>query len=62
MAAVKPRPLTKFDYWQLPVTGPRYQLIDEDLYMAPAPRLFQTGFNLQQDRLEIASPPLAAVV
>jgi len=42
MAVTKPRPLTKFDYWQLPETGPRYQLINGDLYTAPAPnRLHQ---------------------
>src|SRR5208283_4010961 len=35
-----PRPLTKFDYWQLPEAGPRYQLINGDLYMAPAPNRF----------------------
>jgi Uma2 family endonuclease len=40
MAIVKPRPLTKFDYWQLPDAGPRYQLINGDLYMAPAPNRF----------------------
>ena len=34
MAVVKPRPLTKFDYWQLPETGPRYQLINGDLYQS----------------------------
>jgi Uma2 family endonuclease len=40
MAVAKPRPLTKFDYWQLPDAGPRYQLINGDLYMAPAPNRF----------------------
>jgi len=45
MAAVKPRPLTKFDYWQLPETGPRYQLINGDLYMAPAPNRFHQDIS-----------------
>src|ERR1700751_5088978 len=40
MAVAKPRPLTKFDYWQFPETGPRYQLINRDLYMAPAQNRF----------------------
>ena len=37
--SVPPRPhlLTKRDYYELPELGPRYQLIDGDLCMAPAP-------------------------
>ena len=30
-------PLTVAEYQLLPETGPRYQLIEGDLYMAPAP-------------------------
>jgi Uma2 family endonuclease len=45
MAVVKPRPLTKFDYSQLPETGPRYQLINGDLYMAPAPNRFHQDIS-----------------
>jgi Uma2 family endonuclease len=45
MAVVKARPLTKFDYWQLPETGPRYQLINGDLYMAPAPNRFHQDIS-----------------
>jgi Uma2 family endonuclease len=45
MAVTKPRPLTKFDYWQLPETGPRYQLINGDLYMAPAPNRFHQDIS-----------------
>src|ERR1700758_3205723 len=33
-------PLTVEHYKNLPETGPRYQLIDGDLYMAPAPNRF----------------------
>jgi Uma2 family endonuclease len=33
-------PLTVEHYRNLPETGPRYQLIDGDLYMAPAPNRF----------------------
>ena len=45
MAVTKPRPLTKFDYWQLPEAGPRYQLINGDLYMAPAPNRFHQDIS-----------------
>jgi Uma2 family endonuclease len=34
---VRPRKLTRYDYYDLPESGPRYQLIDGDLFMAPAP-------------------------
>jgi Uma2 family endonuclease len=33
-------PLTVEEYKNLPETGPRYQLIEGDLYMAPAPNRF----------------------
>ena len=33
-------PLTIKDYRLLPEGGPRYQLIEGDLYMAPAPNRF----------------------
>ena len=33
-------PLTVAEYRNLPETGPRYQLIEGDLYMAPAPNRF----------------------
>jgi Uma2 family endonuclease len=45
MAVITPRPLTKFDYWQLPEAGPRYQLINGDLYMAPAPNRFHQDIS-----------------
>src|SRR5579862_5059484 len=35
-----PAPLTVHDYRELPEAGPRYQLIDGDLHMAPSPNLF----------------------
>lgn len=37
MNSVQMAPLTIEDYRLLPETGPRYQLIEGDLYMAPAP-------------------------
>ena len=35
-----PAPLTVHDYLEMPEGGPRYQLIDGDLHMAPSPNLF----------------------
>jgi Uma2 family endonuclease len=42
-------PLTADDYRSLPEAGPRYQLIEGDLYMAPAPNRFhqEISRNLQ---------------
>jgi Uma2 family endonuclease len=42
-------PLTVEEYKNLPETGPRYQLIEGDLYMAPAPNRFHQDIsrNLQ---------------
>jgi Uma2 family endonuclease len=42
-------PLTVEDYRSLPEAGPRYQLIEGDLYMAPAPNRFhqEISRNLQ---------------
>lgn len=37
MLRTEPRPFTVDDYMSLPEHGPRYQLIDGELYMAPAP-------------------------
>lgn len=36
----QPQPLTVEDYRQLPDGGPHYQLIEGDLFMAPAPNRF----------------------
>ena len=38
-------PLTVEDYRLLPETGPRYQLIEGDLYMAPAPNRFHQDIS-----------------
>ena len=38
-------PLTVAEYKDLPETGPRYQLIDGDLYLAPAPNRFHQDFS-----------------
>jgi len=38
--AVLPRLLTRRDYLELPEDGPRYQLIQGELFMAPAPNRF----------------------
>ena len=40
MNSVQMAPLTVEDYRLLPETGPRYQLIEGDLFMAPAPDRF----------------------
>jgi len=37
---VKSRPFTHHDYYSLPEHGPRYQLIEGELHMAPAPNRF----------------------
>jgi len=38
-------PLTVADYKNLPETGPRYQLIEGDLYAAPAPNRFHQDIS-----------------
>jgi Uma2 family endonuclease len=38
-------PLTVEHYRNLPETGPRYQLIDSELYMAPAPNRFHQDIS-----------------
>jgi Uma2 family endonuclease len=40
MAGVGSSPLTKEDYRMLPESGPRYQLIEGELYMSPAPNRY----------------------
>jgi Uma2 family endonuclease len=45
MAQTTARPLTKYDYWELPEAGPRYQLINGDLFMAPAPNRFHQDIS-----------------
>ena len=37
MLRTEPRPFTVADYMSLPEHGPRYQLVDGELHMAPAP-------------------------
>jgi Uma2 family endonuclease len=37
MLRTEPRPFTAADYMSLPEHGPRYQLVDGELYIAPAP-------------------------
>jgi Uma2 family endonuclease len=43
--AYTPAPLTVHDYLDLPEGGPRYQLVDGDLHMAPAPNLFHQDIS-----------------
>lgn len=38
-------PLTVEEYSNLPETGPRYQLIEGDLYTAPAPNRFHQDIS-----------------
>jgi Uma2 family endonuclease len=45
MAQVTSRPLTKYDYWVLPEAGPRYQLINGNLFMARAPNRFHQDIS-----------------
>ena len=46
MNSVQMAPLTVEDYRLLPETGPRYQLIEGDLFMAPAPNRFHQNIAL----------------
>jgi Uma2 family endonuclease len=45
MSAVQMAPLTVEDYRLLPETGPRYQLIEGDLFMAPAPNRYHQDIS-----------------
>jgi hypothetical protein len=45
MAQVTSRPLTKYDYWVLPEAGPRYQLINGNLFMAPPSNRFHQDIS-----------------
>ena len=40
MLSVKTRPLTVYDYRAVPEGGPRYQLIEGEMHMAPAPNRY----------------------
>src|SRR5262245_3040556 len=46
MKAAAMAPLTVEDYRLLPEAGPRYQLIEGDLYMAPAPNRYHQDISL----------------
>lgn len=46
MTAVQVEPLTVEDYRMMPETGPRYQLIEGELFMAPAPNRFHQDISL----------------
>ncbi|MBA3650452.1 MAG: Uma2 family endonuclease [Chthoniobacterales bacterium] len=54
MPGIAPPLLTVEDYKILPETGPRYQLIEGDLYMAPAPNRYHQDIsrNLEYILLE----------
>ena len=45
MGSAQTAPLTIEDYRQLPEAGPRYQLIEGELYMAPAPNRFHQDIS-----------------
>jgi hypothetical protein len=45
MAQTTAPPLTKYDYWELPEACRRYQLINGDLFMAPAPNRFHQDIS-----------------
>ena len=46
MAEARPRPLTKFGYWQPTEAGPRYQLINGDPFMARTQNRFHPDRRL----------------
>jgi Uma2 family endonuclease len=46
MQAAQLEPLTIEDYRMLPETGPRYQLIEGDLYMSPAPNRYHQDISM----------------
>jgi Uma2 family endonuclease len=45
MTAVPIEPLTVEDYRLLPETGPRYQLVEGDLFLSPAPNRFHQDIS-----------------
>lgn len=45
MSAIQAAPLTVEDYRLLPEGGPRYQLIEGDLFMAPAPNRYHQDIS-----------------
>lgn len=45
MSVANPVLLTAEDYWLMPETGPRYQLIEGELFMAPAPNRFHQDIS-----------------
>jgi len=45
MPAVQLPPLTVEDYRMMPETGPRYQLVEGELFMAPAPSRFHQDIS-----------------
>ena len=46
MQTVQTEPMTVEDYRMMPETGPRYQLIEGELYMAPAPNRYHQDISL----------------
>jgi Uma2 family endonuclease len=46
-----PAPFTTRDYRELPEGGPRYQLIEGDLHMAPSPNLFHQEISANLEGL-----------
>jgi Uma2 family endonuclease len=46
-----PEPFTIQDYRELPEVGPRYQLIEGDLHMAPSPNLFHQEISTNLEGL-----------
>jgi hypothetical protein len=47
MALTQPILLTADDYRAMPETGPRYQLIEGDLIMSPAPNRYHQDISQQ---------------
>jgi len=50
-ATVTPRPFTAHDYYRLPEAGPRYQLIEGELHMAPAPNRYHQTISRNIEKI-----------
>lgn len=51
---VTQRPFTCHDYYALPEAGPRYQLVEGELYMAPAPNRYHQTISRNLEGILIA--------
>lgn len=58
MLSVKSRPLTVYDYERLPETGPRYQLVEGELHMAPhlVGKAYVAPFDVRLTDIDVYQP------